>query len=109
MQLTYQSSRRIRINDFSFMTINQQDVQDALKRLSTLTPLNLHLKTNADFNVTTDFESVWSRHGAQAARYLLLPFYWEGRYGGQPEHYAKHKFYFNEDLESDVRDSPLTV
>ena len=109
MQLTYQSSRRIRIYDFSFMTTNQQNVKDALERLSTLTPLNLHLKTNADFNVTTDFESVWSRHGPQAARYLLLPFYWEGRYGGQPEHYTKHKFYFNEDLKDDVRDSPATV
>ena len=46
MQLTYQSSRRIRIYDFSFMTTNQQNVKDALERLSTLTPLNLHLKTN---------------------------------------------------------------
>jgi len=109
MQLTYQPSRRIEINVFPFMTINQQDVKEALARLNTLTPHNLHLKTDAGFNVKTNFESVWSRHGAQAARYLLLPFYWEGKHGGQPEHYAKHKFYFNEDLENATRDSALTI
>ena len=91
------------------MTTHEQKVKEALARLNTLTPLNLHLKTDADFDVKTNFESVWSRHGAQAARYLLLPFYWEGQFGGQPEHYAKHKFYFNEDLENVTRDSTLTV
>ena len=91
------------------MTINQQQVKDAMARLSTLTPLNIHLKTNADFNVRVGFESLWSGHGPQAARYLLLPFYWEALYGGQPEYYTKHQFFFNEDLKDDVRDSPAEI
>jgi hypothetical protein len=54
------------------------EVQKALAVLDTITPNNLHLRTNASYSQRVDFESLWFNHSAQSARYTLLPFYWEG-------------------------------
>jgi hypothetical protein len=56
-----------------------QEVKDALNFLSTLTPVNIHIKTNATLNHRLDFESLWNKHGPQAARYGLLARYMEGK------------------------------
>jgi hypothetical protein len=53
-------------------------VKEALTALSTLTPLNLHLRTNATVAQRDDFHSIWHRHTPQAARYYLLPALWRG-------------------------------
>tara|TARA_R110001592_G_scaffold80079_1_gene238863 strand:- start:785 stop:1012 length:228 start_codon:yes stop_codon:yes gene_type:complete len=53
------------------------EVQDALAVLDTITPNNLHLKTNATWGQRVDFESLWFNHSAQSARYYLLPSYWD--------------------------------
>jgi len=50
----------------------------ALTVLDTITPDNLHLKTNASWGQRVNFESLWFNHSPQAARYSLLPYYWEG-------------------------------
>ncbi len=54
------------------------EVQKALAILDTITPNNLHLRTNANYSQRVDFESLWFNHSAQSARYSLLPAYWEG-------------------------------
>lgn len=54
------------------------EVQRALEVLDTITPNNLHLRTNANYSQRVDFESLWFNHSAQSARYSLLPFYWKG-------------------------------
>lgn len=53
-------------------------VEKALAALRTLTPLNLHLKTNATVAQRDDFHAIWHRHTPQAARYFLLPSLWRG-------------------------------
>ncbi len=54
------------------------EAQAALEAVNQLTPTNIQLKTDADYNVRVDFESVWNRHGPQAARYSILARYLEG-------------------------------
>ena len=54
------------------------EVQAALAVLDTINPNNLHLRTNANYSQRVNFESIWFNHSAQAARYSLLPYYWEG-------------------------------
>lgn len=54
------------------------EVQTALAVLDEINPGNLHLRTNANYSQRVNFESVWFNHSAQAARYTLLPYYWEG-------------------------------
>ena len=54
------------------------EVQSALDFLSTLTPTNIHLKTNATTSIRMDFEVLWNNHGPQAARYGILVKYMEG-------------------------------
>jgi len=55
------------------------EAQAALDFLSTLTPTNLHLKTDATLSHRLDFESLWNKHGPQAARYGILARYMEGQ------------------------------
>ena len=54
------------------------EVKEALEVLNKVTPTNIHLITNIRHSRRLDFESLWLRHGPQAARYYLLPQYWEG-------------------------------
>ena len=55
------------------------EAKAALDFLSTLTPTNIHQKTNATLNHRLDFESLWNKHGPQAARYGLLARYMDGQ------------------------------
>ena len=54
------------------------EAQAALDSVNQLTPTNIQLKTDADYNIRVDFESVWNQHGPQAARYSILARYLEG-------------------------------
>ena len=54
------------------------EAQAALDFLSTLTPTNIQLKTDADLSIRMDFESLWNNHGPQAARYGILVQYMNG-------------------------------
>lgn len=54
------------------------EAQAALDAVNKLTPTNIQLKTDADFNTRLDFESMWNRHGPQAARYSILASYLDG-------------------------------
>jgi len=54
------------------------EVKEALDFLETLIPDNVHLKTNATLGQIMDFQSVWWTHTPTAARYCILPAYWEG-------------------------------
>jgi len=54
------------------------EAQAALDAVNQLTPTNIQLKTDAGYNIRVDFESVWNRHGPQAARYSILARYLEG-------------------------------
>lgn len=87
------------------MTHANPQVEEALAKLREVTPLNLHMKTDANFRLKTDFESVWSNHGPQAARYLLLPYYWAGKYGGQPAKYQSNPLHFTDDLRQHPTDN----
>ncbi len=58
---------------------HQAKVAEALKALDTVTPVNLHLKTNADYTQRENFHSIWFNHTPQAARFYLLPPLWEGK------------------------------
>jgi len=60
------------------MTLPHPEVKEALTFLETLTPDDIHLKTNATLSQIMDFQSIWWRHTPSAARYYLLPSYWEG-------------------------------
>jgi len=54
------------------------EVQKALAVLDLINPSTLHVLTSANYSQRVNFESLWFNHGAQAARYSLLPYYWEG-------------------------------
>ncbi len=74
------------------MPINPSpEVRQALDRLNELTPLNIHLLTDAGFGLRVNFESVWTNHCPQAARYLLLPYYYL-------DDYPHGKLTFNDEL-----------
>lgn len=51
----------------------------SLEVVGTITPLNMRLKTDASESLQMSFADMWSRHGAQAARYSLLPYIYDGR------------------------------
>ena len=51
-------------------------IMDALKGIS---PINIHLKTTADQGIRDSFHSVWFRHTPSAARFMLLPYVFDGR------------------------------
>ena len=55
------------------------EAKEALDFLSTLTPVNIHRKTNATLSHRLDFESLWNTHGPQAARYGILARYMDGQ------------------------------
>ena len=73
------------------MTNLTPEVNQALTRLKELTPLNIHLLTDAGFGLRVNFESVWTNHCPQAARYMLLPYYFL-------DDYPYGKLNFKEDL-----------
>jgi len=54
------------------------EVKEAMAFLETLTPDDIHRKTNATLGQIMDFQSIWWTHTPSAARYYLLPAYWEG-------------------------------
>ncbi len=54
------------------------EVKEALAFLDTLGPDDIHLKTNASLSQIMDFQAIWWRHTPSAARFSLLPAYWEG-------------------------------
>lgn len=54
------------------------EVKEALDFLKQVTPITIHLKTNATLSQRIDFESIWNRHGPQAARYSLLARFMNG-------------------------------
>lgn len=54
------------------------EAKQALDFLNTLTPITIHLKTDATLGQRMDFESIWNKHGPQAARYSLLARYMNG-------------------------------
>ena len=62
----------------TLMTLPHPEVKEALTFLETLTPDDIHLKTNATLSQIMDFQSIWWRQTPSAARYYLLPSYWEG-------------------------------
>ncbi len=62
----------------TYMNQPHPEVKEALAFLETLTPDDIHLKTNATLSQIMDFQSIWWRHTPSAARYYLLPAYWEG-------------------------------
>ena len=51
----------------------------AFKELMRLTPTNIHLLSNVNYSQRIDFESLWFRHGPNAARFFLFPSYWNGK------------------------------
>ena len=55
------------------------EVTEALAFLSSVTPTNIHHKTDATLSHRLDFESLWNKHGPQAARYGILARYMEGQ------------------------------
>ena len=54
------------------------EVRQALDFLETVSPINIHIKTNATLSHRMDFESLWNKHGPAAARLCLLPKYIDG-------------------------------
>ena len=59
-------------------TIMTPEAQVAVDFLNTLTPTTVHLKTDIRLSQRMDFESIWNKHGPQAARYSLLARYMNG-------------------------------
>ena len=50
----------------------------AFTRLYSLTPTNIHLKSNATYGQHADFETIWFNHSPTAARYYLFTSLWKG-------------------------------
>ena len=50
----------------------------ALDVVMKITPLNIRSRTDASEALQISFADIWSRHGAQAARYSLLPHVYDG-------------------------------
>ena len=50
-----------------------------LNNLKGVSPINIHLKTTANEGIRDSFHSIWFRHTPQAARYMLLPYVFDGR------------------------------
>ena len=54
-------------------------VKQELDYLRTLNPTNIHLETNIKTGLRASFESLWYRHGPEAARLSILPYLHDGR------------------------------
>ena len=50
----------------------------AFERLLSLTPTNIHRKTNCTFGQHADFETIWFNQSPTAARYYLFTSLWKG-------------------------------
>lgn len=56
-----------------------EKAQLILAQLKFVNPTNIHLKTNAPQHVRDAFHSVFFRHTPSAARYMMLPYIYDGR------------------------------
>ena len=56
-----------------------EKAQLVLAQLQYITPINIGAKTDAETSVKDAFHSVWFNHAPQAARYMLLPYVYDGR------------------------------
>ncbi len=53
-------------------TTMTNEAKEALDFLNTITPVNIHLILDTTVSQQMDFESIWYKHGPQAARYSIL-------------------------------------
>lgn len=56
-----------------------EKAQLLLAQLQYINPINIGNKTDAATSVKDAFHSVWFNHTPQAARYMLLPYIYDGR------------------------------
>ena len=56
-------------------TTMTNEAKEALEFLNTVTPVNIHLILDTNLSQRMDFESIWYKHGPQAARYSILARY----------------------------------
>lgn len=61
-------------------TTMTNEAKEALEFLNTITPENIHLNLHTSVGQRMDFESIWFKHGPQAARYSLLARYMNGTF-----------------------------
>jgi len=59
-------------NSINGKTTMTDEAKEALEFLDTINPVNIHQKLDTTIGQRMDFESIWYKHGAQAARYSLL-------------------------------------
>ncbi len=59
-------------NSINGKTTMTDEAKEALEFLDTINPENIHLKLDTTIGQRMDFESIWYKHGHQAARYSLL-------------------------------------
>ena len=59
-------------NSINGKTTMTDEAKEALDFLDTITPINIHLILDTTISQRMDFESIWYKHGHQAARYSLL-------------------------------------
>ena len=50
-----------------------------LNQLKMINPTNIHQKTTVSEDLRDSFHSVWYRHSPQSSRYMLLPYFYDGR------------------------------
>jgi hypothetical protein len=56
-----------------------EKAQLILAQLNHVSPINIHKKTTADQSLKDSFHSCWFNHTPQAARYMILPYLYDGR------------------------------
>ena len=56
-----------------------EKAQLILAQLKFITPENLSLKSTAPDSLKESFCSLWFKHSPTAARYMLLPYFYDGR------------------------------
>ncbi len=56
-----------------------EKAQLILAQLKFITPDNLSLKSTASASLRESFCSLWSKHSPSAARYMLLPYFYDDR------------------------------
>ena len=68
--MSYQSSMKTEMNEKAKLILSE---------LRGVTPTNIHKKTSASESLRDSFHSLWFRHTPSAARYMLLPYLYDGR------------------------------
>ena len=56
-----------------------EKAQLILAQLKFIDPTNIHIKTTARQDLQDSFHAVWFRHTPSAARYMMLPYIYDGR------------------------------